>query len=87
MMPGSDLRQALLGTWRLISFQADADGTVVNPHGEDPQDYPVYTPDEHVLIMVAHHGLVEKGWITGPGGTRYGSSGIIVNCPPVFRFL
>jgi hypothetical protein len=32
-------------------------------------------------------GLVEKGWITGPGGTRYGSSGIIVNCPPVFRFL
>jgi hypothetical protein len=32
-------------------------------------------------------GLVEKGWITGPGGTKYGSSGIIVNCPPVFRFL
>jgi hypothetical protein len=32
-------------------------------------------------------GLVEKGWITGPGGTKYGSSGIIVNCPPVYRFL
>jgi hypothetical protein len=32
-------------------------------------------------------GLVEKGWIKGPGGTKYGSSGIIVNCPPVFRFL
>jgi hypothetical protein len=32
-------------------------------------------------------GLVQKGWITGPGGTKYGSSGIIVNCPPVFRFL
>jgi hypothetical protein len=32
-------------------------------------------------------GLVEKGWITGPGGSKYGSSGIIINCPPVFRFL
>ena len=32
-------------------------------------------------------GLVERGWITGPGGTKYGSSTIIVNCPPVFRFL
>jgi hypothetical protein len=32
-------------------------------------------------------GLVEKGWITGPRGTKYGSSGIIVNCPPVYRFL
>lgn len=32
-------------------------------------------------------GMVERGWITGPGGAKYGSSGIIVNCPPVFRFL
>ena len=32
-------------------------------------------------------GFVEKGWITGPGGTPYGSSGIIVNCPIVYRFL
>lgn len=32
-------------------------------------------------------GLVERGWITGPGGAPYGSVGIIVNCPIVMRFL
>lgn len=32
-------------------------------------------------------GFVEQGHITGPGGAPYGSSGIIVNCPIVFRFL
>ena len=32
-------------------------------------------------------GFVQRGWITGPGGAVYGSSGIIVNCPIVFRFL
>ena len=32
-------------------------------------------------------GFVAKGWITGPGGARFGSSGAIVNCPIAFRFL
>jgi hypothetical protein len=32
-------------------------------------------------------GFVEDGWITGPGGAPYGSVGMIVNCPIVFRFL
>ena len=32
-------------------------------------------------------GFVEKGWITGPGGAPYGSAGIAVNCPIVYRFL
>ena len=32
-------------------------------------------------------GFVVEGWITGPGGKPYGSSGAIVNCPIVFRFL
>lgn len=31
--------------------------------------------------------LVEDGWITGPGGQPYGSTGIVVNCPMVMRFL
>ncbi len=31
--------------------------------------------------------LAEGGFITGPGGSEYGSVGIIVNCPIVFRFL
>lgn len=32
-------------------------------------------------------GFAQRGWLTGPGGEPYGSSGIIVNCPIVFRFL
>ncbi len=32
-------------------------------------------------------GLVEQGWITGPDGGDFGSTGIIVNCPIAFRFL
>lgn len=32
-------------------------------------------------------GLVQQGWITGPGGEAYGSIGVIVNCPIVWRFL
>lgn len=32
-------------------------------------------------------GIVEDGWITGPGGSKFGSVGVIVNCPIVLRFL
>ena len=32
-------------------------------------------------------GFVQRGWITGPGGAQFGSTGFIVNCPIVFRFL
>jgi hypothetical protein len=32
-------------------------------------------------------GLAAQGWITAPGGKPYGSTGIIVNCPIVHRFL
>lgn len=32
-------------------------------------------------------GFVQRGFITGPGGTAYGSAGFIVNCPIVHRFL
>ncbi|MEO5884913.1 MAG: hypothetical protein ABIQ58_05290 [Candidatus Limnocylindrales bacterium] len=32
-------------------------------------------------------GIVEDGWITGPGGSAFGSIGVIVNCPIVLRFL
>ena len=32
-------------------------------------------------------GMVRAGWLTGPGGKAFGSSGLIVNCPIVFRFL
>jgi hypothetical protein len=49
----SDLRQALLGTWRLVSFQVDRDGAVVKPLGDDPQGYLVYTPDGHMFVQFA----------------------------------
>jgi hypothetical protein len=32
-------------------------------------------------------GMAEGGWITSPEGEPFGSSGIIINCPVVFRFL
>jgi hypothetical protein len=32
-------------------------------------------------------GFAQEGWVTGPDGGAYGSTGIIVNCPIVFRFL
>jgi len=32
-------------------------------------------------------GLVQGGHITGPGGAKFGSTGFIVNCPVVHRFL
>lgn len=32
-------------------------------------------------------GMVERGFITGPDGSVFGSSGFIVNCPIVSRFL
>ena len=32
-------------------------------------------------------GKVHRGWMTGLGGGEFGSIGLIVNCPIVFRFL
>jgi hypothetical protein len=32
-------------------------------------------------------GMVKRGFLTGPGGAKWGSTGIIVNCPIVHRFL
>jgi hypothetical protein len=32
-------------------------------------------------------GMVQRGFVTGPGGADYGSVGILINCPIVFRFL
>jgi hypothetical protein len=49
----SKLRQALLGTWRLISSQIEVDGTTVKPYGDNPQGYLVYTSDGHVFVQMA----------------------------------
>ncbi len=31
--------------------------------------------------------LVDDGIITGPGGSKFGTAGIIINCPPVYRLV
>ena len=53
MMSDSDLRQALLGTWRLVSSQSEVDGAVVKSLGDNPLGYLVYTPDGHVFVQMA----------------------------------
>jgi hypothetical protein len=53
MTSDSDLRQALLGTWRLIRIETQVNGRVVKPYGEDPLGYLVYTTDGHVFVQFA----------------------------------
>jgi hypothetical protein len=49
-MTDSDLRQALLGTWRLVR----------HPLGDNPQGYLVYTSDGHVLVQFVIRA--ERNW-------------------------
>jgi hypothetical protein len=61
------LRQALLGTWRLINVQVDVDGTTVKPFGDNPHGYLVYTPDGHVVVLFAAR---ERPMLFSPSGGR-----------------
>jgi hypothetical protein len=74
-MSDSDLRQALLGTWRLVSNQFDVDATVVRPFGDNPQGYLVYTADNYFCVQMATRD--ERGW---PGPE-------MLELPPVQRFV
>jgi len=47
-----------------------------------PRDYRSRQIDEFQLLE-----FVRRGFITGPGGEAFGSTGIVVNCPIVMRFL
>jgi Lipocalin-like domain len=53
MMSDSDLRQALLGMWRLVTYEAIVDGAVAKPFGDSPHGYLVYTPDGRVFVQAA----------------------------------
>jgi hypothetical protein len=46
MTSDSDLREALLGTWRLINYPNQL-------LGDNPQGYLAYTPDDHVFFIAA----------------------------------
>jgi hypothetical protein len=50
MMSDSELRQALLGTWRLVSLQTEGDGRCQAAERMLPR-YPVYTSDGHVVVQ------------------------------------
>jgi len=45
-------------------------------------DYRARINDEFQFLDMAR-----RGWITGPDGKRFGSTGIVVNCPIVMRLL
>src|SRR3954471_20234651 len=69
MNPG-ELRKALLGAWRLVSYKATAveDGGVVEPFGPRPQGLIVYTPSGHMSAQIMRpgrpafrEGRLEKG--------------------------
>ena len=49
----SDLCEALLGTWRLTSYEMDVNGARLKPFGDSPQGYLVYTTDDHVFLQIA----------------------------------
>jgi hypothetical protein len=53
LVSDSDLRQALPSTWRLINVEFHLDGAIVEPLGDNPQGYLVYTPDNHVFVQFA----------------------------------
>lgn len=40
-----------------------------------------------IIDEFTYLGMVERGFITGPDGAEFGSTGIVVNCPIVHRFL
>ncbi|MZE70490.1 lipocalin-like domain-containing protein [Streptomyces sp. SID5789] len=54
-MTAAHLRAALVGTWRLVSYEAVAvdDGEVVHPFGERPLGLLVYTPDGYMSAQIA----------------------------------
>jgi Lipocalin-like domain len=45
---------ALVGTWRLVSFENVVSGETVRPFGDRPVGLFVYTPDGYVTIQIAN---------------------------------
>jgi len=46
-------RDALVGTWRLVSFEDVENGKTVHRYGERPLGLFIYTADGHVAIQIA----------------------------------
>jgi hypothetical protein len=50
----ASIRDALVGTWRLVSFEDVENGQVVHRYGEKPLGLFIYTLDGHVAIQIAN---------------------------------
>ena len=48
--------QPVIGTWRLVSWEAHADGTVTRPFGDNPIGYLTYTADGYVFVQIMRPG-------------------------------
>ncbi|WP_326827743.1 lipocalin-like domain-containing protein [Streptomyces sp. NBC_01318] len=63
-MTPDELRAALIGTWRLVSYEATAvdDGEVVRPYGEHPLGLIMYTSDGYMSAQITtpHRPLFEE---------------------------
>lgn len=57
-MNPDELRKALLGAWRLVSYRATAveGGDVVEPFGSRPQGLIMYTPGGHMSAQIMRPG-------------------------------
>ncbi|MDX3761882.1 lipocalin-like domain-containing protein [Streptomyces mirabilis] len=69
-MTPEELRSALVGAWRLVSYEAtDIDGgDVIEPFGPRPQGLILYTPSGHMSAQIMHperphfrQGRLEEG--------------------------
>ena len=48
------VRDALVGTWRLVSFEDVENGKTIHRYGEKPLGLFIYTRDGHVAIQIAN---------------------------------
>ncbi|MBV9357835.1 MAG: lipocalin-like domain-containing protein [Chloroflexi bacterium] len=57
--PAAAVEQLVLGTWRLVAWEArDADGTVSQPFGDQAVGFIVYTVDRHFFAQLMRLGLL-----------------------------
>ncbi|MBG9982813.1 lipocalin-like domain-containing protein [Aerococcaceae bacterium DSM 111020] len=50
------LREELIGTWRLISYQTEQDGEIISPFGEDATGFIMYNPDGYMSAQLQKQG-------------------------------
>jgi hypothetical protein len=50
------LNQSVIGTWRLVAWEAHTNGTVTRPFGDNPVGYITYTADGYVFVQIMRPG-------------------------------